>query len=273
MDILSKGLVYCGNHNQFVGTLVSIQRLRDLNVKYPIEFFTESDKRHFSQKKLRKLKIQLRFIDVNYKCKFSNKIHAIIHSSFEEILFIDSDVLFIKNPSFIFNDQEYLTFGNLFWRDLEENYSDGSFKTDSGVIAISRKMVKNKLTKCLEFTEANFNSETKGDKESFKYSLEKLNHVPKRPDLIGFIHESLFFGCSMLQYFNDEPFFIHSTLMKFDFDIQNSPLWSHIGYVDKLMDINHVYSSIYIRFFPSVQNYEKCSQELFSMNDYLVLTQ
>ncbi|MDG1056914.1 MAG: hypothetical protein P8O83_04240, partial [Flavobacteriaceae bacterium] len=258
-----------GSREQFDGAIVSIKRLRDLNVNLPIEFFTESKLDNFPIRYLRDLNIRLKSIQNKFKCKFSNKLHSVLECSFVNVLFIDSDVLFIHDPSPLFFDSSYKKFGNIFWRDLEKNYPDGSFKTDSGVLFINKFRFETNLRKCLQYTEQNYNSELKGDKESFKNSKIPMNHIQKRPNLVGYLNNEIFYGCSMLQYFNNQPFFIHSTLMKFNFEILRQPLWSHVAIIGKIENINYHKSPIYRRFFPSTNNLIKCDDEILNLNGYL----
>lgn len=52
------------------------------------------------------------------KAGWSVKIHAIHESTFNEVLWLDSDNFPIHNPEFLFSDQEYISKGSLFWRDV-----------------------------------------------------------------------------------------------------------------------------------------------------------
>lgn len=47
------------------------------------------------------------------------KPYAIIYSSFEEVLFLDSDNVPTRDPAFLFESPEYLATGALFWPDRE----------------------------------------------------------------------------------------------------------------------------------------------------------
>ena len=48
---------------------------------------------------------------------WSIKPFAMLASSFEEIMFIDSDVLFTKNPTFLFEDEKFKETGTMFFKD------------------------------------------------------------------------------------------------------------------------------------------------------------
>lgn len=49
---------------------------------------------------------------------WESKPHAIRHSRFAEVLFLDADVLPARNPTSIFSDPEYQRHGAMFWPDL-----------------------------------------------------------------------------------------------------------------------------------------------------------
>lgn len=79
----------------------------------------------------------LRLVDLSavqsleYKRDFSVrsyaiKIMAIIHSSFSELLCLDSDSIPVINPSVLFQSEQYLQHGNIFWSDINTNRLDAS---------------------------------------------------------------------------------------------------------------------------------------------------
>ena len=46
------------------------------------------------------------------------KIFALVFSSFEEVLLLDSDVVTVKRPDFLFEERDYLAHGSIFWVDF-----------------------------------------------------------------------------------------------------------------------------------------------------------
>lgn len=52
------------------------------------------------------------------KAGWSTKIYAIFESSYNQILWLDSDCFPIRNPEFLFGDKEFSSKGSLFWRDV-----------------------------------------------------------------------------------------------------------------------------------------------------------
>lgn len=65
------------------------------------------------------------------KAGWSTKVYALWESEWAENLWVDSDSFPIRNPEFLFDDQEYAQKGSLFWRDLlstdrANRYHDGA---------------------------------------------------------------------------------------------------------------------------------------------------
>lgn len=46
------------------------------------------------------------------------KSFSVLHSSFEEVLFLDADCIALRDPTFLFSEPEYLKKGAIFWPDL-----------------------------------------------------------------------------------------------------------------------------------------------------------
>lgn len=49
---------------------------------------------------------------------WESKVHAILHSAFEEVLFLDADQVPVKDPSYLFDDPYYRKTGAILWPDL-----------------------------------------------------------------------------------------------------------------------------------------------------------
>lgn len=53
------------------------------------------------------------------------RVYALIYSPFKEVLLMEPDVLFFKNPEYLFNDPHYTQTGALFWKDRKyQSYWD-----------------------------------------------------------------------------------------------------------------------------------------------------
>lgn len=49
------------------------------------------------------------------------KPFSVIHSKFREVLYLDADCVPVRDPSFLFNCEQYLKYGSIFWPDLPPN--------------------------------------------------------------------------------------------------------------------------------------------------------
>lgn len=48
---------------------------------------------------------------------YGAKIHAIYHSGFEQLLFLDADTVPVKDPAYLFNTPDFTSTGAVFWPD------------------------------------------------------------------------------------------------------------------------------------------------------------
>lgn len=124
------------------------------------------------------------------------KVYAIKNSSFEEVMFIDSDNVPTKDPTYLFNSKQYLECGSVFWTDnskfptayknswevCDVTPVDG-LEFESGQLLLN----KSKCWKALELTSyLNENSNffyrfLFGDKDTFRMAWLKTNTPFKSP--------------------------------------------------------------------------------------------
>lgn len=248
----NQGIVSCGITEHAVGVIKSVRYLRRLGCRLPVEFHTEADLPEELLKLMQPLDISTKTITETFASKFSNKIHACVHSDFDQIIFMDADIAFLENPEKLLDDLSFVQYGHLLWPDMEGEQRDGTAKTDSGVMLWDLQKHKQTLQQSLAFTEQHYAGIAEGGKESYFHVLGKINQANRRPDYAGFIEDYEFRGASMLQYFDEQPLFIHSTLMKFHFTSLLPAVWSHIGVLDSRHNIEWKFSNHYQRWFPTV---------------------
>uniref|UniRef100_H3GDI9 Nucleotide-diphospho-sugar transferase n=1 Tax=Phytophthora ramorum TaxID=164328 RepID=H3GDI9_PHYRM len=131
--------------------------------------------------------------------RFVAKIHAIYHSSFDRVLFLDADNVPVRDPSFLFDSPEFVKTGALFWPDfwhptstmfglhnksllwelLDVNFVD-MFEQESGQLVVDRRRHAAPLELVLFYAthEPNFFVHYKlawGDKDLFRLAWLKLN--------------------------------------------------------------------------------------------------
>lgn len=122
-----KSIVTTAYDKDFPSAYILLSELKRFDIKIPVEvFYGEGELSEKNLKILEKFNIELRKIDMpkpfidQYKHKqgWGSKVYAILNSKYEENLWIDSDNFPIKDPTFLFDDIEYLEKGSLFWRDI-----------------------------------------------------------------------------------------------------------------------------------------------------------
>ena len=123
----NKGFIICTPNNNFHLVKSNIEIFRNVfNLSIPIEIFYNGDRdlSYENRKSLEKFKNVFISDISNY---FNNKIidiahwaikpFAILASRFEEIILMDSDSFYLKDPSILFHDEGYLDKGILLFRD------------------------------------------------------------------------------------------------------------------------------------------------------------
>lgn len=158
----TRGIVTIGGDTFTGQVLVQLRMLRRFNDKLPVEvFLPEPDeaeiKGHICHTLLPALNARCVLLPKvpGYKLsRFAYKAFALLHSSFEDILFLDADNFPIVDPNSFFDSEPYLTNGLVMWPDFWESmvspkYYDIIHKpidpmtlhagSESGQIIISKK--------------------------------------------------------------------------------------------------------------------------------------
>ncbi|ETO84018.1 hypothetical protein F444_02028 [Phytophthora nicotianae P1976] len=104
----------------------SISVLRSYNCTLPIELWISQPEvvRTPSMRPTLEM-LQQRFSNVTVEtiidptiAGFSTKIHAVQHSKFENVLFLDADNVPVRDPTFLFETREFREHGAIFWPDF-----------------------------------------------------------------------------------------------------------------------------------------------------------
>lgn len=121
-----RGIVLTAGDDQAPYLLTTIPTFRKLGCELPIEvmYLGDSDLSEDYRADLEALDgvvtrdIAQMVNDEGWKLAgWAAKPFAILHSSFREVIFIDADSLFMKNPEVLFDDPSYQKTGALFFRD------------------------------------------------------------------------------------------------------------------------------------------------------------
>ncbi|GMF28055.1 unnamed protein product [Phytophthora lilii] len=174
---------------------------------------------------------------------FGAKVYAIYHSYFEKILFLDSDNVPVRDPSFLFESQEFIDTGAVFWPDfwhprhtifnfhgqsllwelLDQRFIN-MFEQESGQLVIDRRRhtAPLELVKFYTFHTPNHFQTFKlvhGDKDLFRLAWLKLKSsfymIDIPPAVAGKAFNNTFCGMTMVQHdANGDVLFLHRNTRK-----------------------------------------------------------
>ncbi|MCW3084631.1 MAG: hypothetical protein JWP12_1997 [Bacteroidetes bacterium] len=117
------------------------------------------------------------------------KTYALLHTSFTEVLLLDSDNVPVRDPSFLFDDASYKKTGALFWPDFGSLHKNRAIwdvcgvayrdepEFESGQLVVDRSRHLNALQLAMFYnTHADFYYRLiNGDKETFHMAWRRLN--------------------------------------------------------------------------------------------------
>jgi hypothetical protein len=236
-----RGIVICaGGTRYFTTAWVCIKMLRHLGCRLPIEVWYLGEKE--MNRRMRDLLLPLGVRCVNAQkmrqtkpARILNgweiKPYSMLHSSFQEVLFLDADNVPIVDPTFLFETPEFRQTGAIFWPDYGKLAADrGIWKLcgvsyrdepefESGQIVVDKQKSWSALCLTMWYNEHSdfFYHYIHGDKETFHIAFRKLNApyvMPSRPiqSLEG----------TMCQHdFQGRRIFQHRNLQKWDLKGEN----------------------------------------------------
>lgn len=202
------GIVTCGGGIKYGGCAwVLVNLLRHLGCRLPIEVWCLNDDEYDPQwvELLRPLNV--RCVNAAEVLKrhphrrlggWELKPYAIQHSSFREVLFLDSDNVPVRDPSFLLESKEFAETGTLFWPDPEVartradnplwkifgvDYRDGPDQ-ESGQLVIDKSRCWKALLLCNWYNEHSdfYYQHVYGDKETFRLAWQRLEQPIHWPD-------------------------------------------------------------------------------------------
>jgi alpha 1,2-mannosyltransferase len=125
----TRGIILIGYPRAMPGVYAIIRLLRFLGCVLPIEIWihpkemsiSHSIISHLDQKENKNIfgSIKICTMEKNSQMKhFNSKIYAIYHTKFDQVLFLDSDNIPAKDPTFLFDSKEFQLYGSIFWPDF-----------------------------------------------------------------------------------------------------------------------------------------------------------
>ena len=196
-----QGIVYTAHSNIARMAIVSIQMLRKNNCSLPVEVFHYGDELAETDVKALKSLPGVMVKDLipltqnslkkgNDEKMFEAKGAALIHSEFDQLLFLDSDNVAVIDPTFLFSSQAFLETGAIFWKDFWKTRPDNpiyeildiefrdNYEQESGQLLLDKS--RPEVWKALNFAfymqrhkELYFKL-LNGDKDTFNYAWQAL---------------------------------------------------------------------------------------------------
>jgi len=252
-----RGIVTCaGGVKYFPSAWVLINMLRHLGCTLPVELWHLG--RHELTEDMAELvkPLGVTCVDAHevrerYPSRILNgwevKPYSIIHSGFEEVLFLDADNVPVVNPGFLFDTPQYREFGAVFWPDywrLSRNraiwkvcgvsYRDEP-EFESGQILLHKRRCWQalQLTMCYNEYSDYYYQYMYGDKETYHMAWRRLDQEYAMPRegvcSLG--------GCVMLQRdFEGHLLFQHRNRAKWHLDPAQNPRIDGFLYEDTCIE-------------------------------------
>ncbi|KAL4106672.1 hypothetical protein PRIC1_004719 [Phytophthora ramorum] len=264
------GIVMVVYPKLLTSVFASISVLRSYNCTLPIELWISQPEvvRTPSMRTTLDM-LQQRFSNVTVEtivdptiAGFSTKIHAVQHSKFENVLFLDADNVPVRDPTFLFESQEFQNHGAIFWPDFWHpektifNIQRESllwelvdlpfvdmFEQESGQVLINRKRAAIALEVLMFFAyhrPSHFERLVlaHGDKDLFRLAWMKTQTpyymMPFPPASAGTergTYKKQFCGMTMVQFDVDgNVLFLHRNAKKLDgkVDKLDPKYWTHL---------------------------------------------
>jgi hypothetical protein len=149
------------------------------------------------------------------------KAYAILHCPFEEVLLLDADIVPVRDPSFLFDFDEYDRSGAVLWPDLDAVFSDECFRVFGNIAprpvqpAESGQLLCHKARCWRELCLTNFYNERSrfyydfvhGDKDTFLMAWLKCGQEPRRPPMFERDGKD---NCFIQKWFDGQALFWHT---------------------------------------------------------------
>lgn len=118
-----QGIVIIGGGKYFAASYLLVLALRELGCQLPIElwYFGRHELDHRCESLMAAHAVACRNLDdipMRVRSGWNAKIAAISHSDFKEVLYLDSDIIPVHDPEYLFRTDEFRSLGTIFWPDL-----------------------------------------------------------------------------------------------------------------------------------------------------------
>ncbi|KAE8899389.1 hypothetical protein PF005_g3762 [Phytophthora fragariae] len=260
----ARGIVMIAYPKVVAGVYAIVRTLRSLGCALPVEVWidpTEMRAKHSVLVELVKYyNVLVRVIRDPNASKFHAKPYAIYHSRFESVLWIDSDNIPVRDPTYLFEAPEFLKHGAIFWPDfwrpaidtpfnvhqqsalwtlLDMPFTD-MFEQESGQLLVNRSRAQAALSKLMFYSSHMPRLITDwrlvwGDKDLFRLAWLNTStpfYMVQHLVALGGLYdadEDFFCGVSMIQR---DPvgdiIFMHRNQVKLSGRRDQKPLITHL---------------------------------------------
>jgi hypothetical protein len=197
-EFCGRGIVTCAGGLKYLPSAwVLIKTLRHLGCQLPIQVWylgkEERDEQWISLVE----PLGVECVDAFEVCKrhphpnlasWESKSYAILHSPFEEVLFLDADNVPVRDPTFLFDDPHYRSTGAIFWPDGLSTPKDSERwqifgvpyrdepEQESGQILIDKRRCWQALNLANWYNEHSdfFYQHIYGDKDTFRFARHRM---------------------------------------------------------------------------------------------------
>ncbi|ORY30610.1 mannosyltransferase putative-domain-containing protein [Naematelia encephala] len=257
-----RGIVITGGNGDTTQRVIRLlKHLKHFKCPLPIEIFHFPGEMGDEKENtvIRKLGAKIRQVSKEPRAGRNNyqiKIYAILESSFDEVLYLDSDNIPLRDPSYLFKSHLYQTYRAVFWPDGWKDHAYNAiwrifgqdchmndFTFESGQIILDKTAHRGLFRAALwmaagMLVDQDFYGQMLlGDKDTFRWSWNALElEYGRAPRLFGALGhpdhpeeqgEGRFCGTTMVQYDLDvppgkerqEPLFIHANMLKYQWDL------------------------------------------------------
>ena len=245
-----RGIVICaGGTKYFPCAWVALKQLRALGCELPVEIWYlgpfEMDQRMIDiLRPLGATCIDAQRVSTEHPARrlfgWELNPYSIIHSSFEEVIFLDADNVVVEDPSFLLDCPEYVDKGAIFWpdfRNLEKHRSiwdicdvvyrdEAEFETGQIVVHKRRCWAELQLTMHINEYSDFYYKHIHGDKDTFHMAWHMLQTPYAMPSRR--IHALRHTMCQ--HDFDDRRIFQHRNMDKWRLDGTNTKI---PGFVDE----------------------------------------
>lgn len=119
-----RGIVTLGGGSKYFGAAwVLVSVLRNLGCELPVEWwYTDESEMDTDMISLAESLPGVTCRAVGTMGGWQAKVHVIMKSRFQEVLFLDADQVPVKDPTYLFNSPEYVQCGSVLWPDLPNRW-------------------------------------------------------------------------------------------------------------------------------------------------------